>query len=520
MTASLDRPDPPNPAGPATIEVRCPATGERVATVPNLGPPEVAEAAAQLRAAQPAWEALVPQERAAHLLCWLDWLLDNERRLLQLVQAESGKSWADASVEMAVVVDIINYFTKHAAAFLADRHVRPAGLANSTRRLRVQVRPYQLVGMITPWNGPLGGPMMDVVGALIAGAAVLSKPSEVTPLAWAEAVRGWREEIGAPPVLACVTGGGEAGEAVVDHADMVMFTGSVKTGRAIAVRAAERLIPCSLELGGKDAMIVLGDANLERAANGAVWGSMMNSGQACVSVERVYVVAEVFDEFVTKVVEKVRALRIGMDPAGAFATDIGAMVTANQVDIVQRHVEDALAKGARVLTGGKRSERGRHFYEPTVLVDVDHSMECMREETFGPTLPIMRVADEDEAITRANDCAYGLSSSIWTTDRARADRLSRRIEAGSVAVNNAIIAAFQLPVPMGGWKQSGLGARFGGAHGVLKYCRQQSVVTDRLTPRSEPNWFPVTPVRGRLIARVVRLLGAHDWRRRLGLSAR
>lgn len=505
-------------ADPGSIEIRCPATGDMVGTVADMGAAQISAICAGLRQAQPAWEALGPRGRSAHILHWLDWLLDNETRLLTLIQRETGKSWADAAVEMSVAVDVINYFTGNAEEFLHDRGVKPAGVANAVRRLRVQYRPYQLVGLITPWNGPLGGPMMDVVGALVAGAAVVSKPSEVTPLVWSEVVRGWRDEIGAPAVLDVVTGCGAAGQAVVDEADMVMFTGSVRTGRAIAVRCAERLIPCSLELGGKDAMIVLADADLERAAGGAVWGAMMNSGQACVSVERVYVEAPVYDRFVALVVEKVAALRQGMDRPGSFAADIGAMVTAAQRDIVAEHVRDAVANGARVLIGGECL--AGNYFEPTVLVDVDHSMRCMREETFGPTLPIMRVADEDEAIALANDSEFGLSSSLWTSDRTRADRLSRRIEAGSVSVNNAIVATFQMPVPMGGWKNSGLGSRFGGAQGVLKYCRQQSVVEERFTLKSEPLWFPVVPVRSRVISRAVRLLGAHDWRRRLGFRGR
>jgi acyl-CoA reductase-like NAD-dependent aldehyde dehydrogenase len=274
-----------------------------------------------LRGAHPRWEALGARGRKAHLLRWLDWLLDNENRLLTLVQQETGKSWADAALEMSVAVDVINYFTANAERFLADRKVRPAGVANVARRLRVQVRPHQLIGLITPWNGPLAGPMMDVVGALVAGAAVVCKPSEVTPLTWTEAVRGWREEIGAPLVLASATGTGAAGAAVVDQVDMVMFTGSVHTGRAIAVRCAERLIPCSLELGGKDALIVLADADLERASSATVWGGMTNSGQACVGVERVYAEAAIYDEFVSLVTEKVGALRQGMDNPGTFGCD-------------------------------------------------------------------------------------------------------------------------------------------------------------------------------------------------------
>lgn len=503
----------------SVITVHCPADGSLVGSVPDEGPEGVAAQAQALRAAQPEWEALGPKGRARHLLAWLDWLLDNEVPLLSLVQQEAGKSWADASIELAVAIDVINYFTAHGPEFLADRKVAPAGVANKVRELRVQVRPHQLVGVITPWNGPLGGPMMDVVGALMAGAAVLSKPSEVTPLTWTEAVRGWREEIKAPPVLACVNGSGATGAAVVDEVDMVMFTGSVRTGRKIAARAGERLIPCSLELGGKDAMVVLADADIERAAGAAVWGSMMNAGQACVSVERVYVEAPVYDEFVAKVTDKVRAMRVGMDPAGSYQTEIGAMVTASQVEIVERHIADAVAKGARILVGGKR--RGdSNYFEPTVLVDVDHSMVCMREETFGPTLPIMKVADESEALALANDSDFGLSSSLWTRDRKRANRLARRIEAGSVSVNNAVVATFQLPVPMGGWKQSGVGTRFGGANGVLKYCRQQSVVSEKFAMKSELNWYPVRSDRSKMMAKAVRLLGAHDWRRRLGRTPR
>jgi acyl-CoA reductase-like NAD-dependent aldehyde dehydrogenase len=499
----------------AQREVHCPADGRLVGSVPDQGPAEVRDAAAALRAAQPAWEALGPKERSRHLRRWLDWLLDNEQRVVGLVQAETGKSWTDCAVEMTVAIDVINYFTAHAERFLADRRVAPAGLPNKARKLRVQARPYPLVGLITPWNGPLAGPMMDVVGALVAGAAVLSKPSEVTPLTWAAVVEGWRE-IGAPPVLECITGDGGAGAAVVDEVDMVMFTGSVRTGRRIAARAGERLIPCSLELGGKDAMVVLRDADVDRAAGGAVWGALTNGGQACISVERVYVEAAVYDEFVAKVVERMKAVRQGMDEPGTYTTEIGAMITPSQTEIVERHVADAVAKGARVLVGGKRSALGDAYFEPTVLVDVDHSMACMREETFGPTLPIMKVADEDEALRLANDSDFGLSSSIWTRDRRKADRLSRRIEAGSVSINNALVAVFQLPVPMGGWKQSGLGTRFGGAHGVLKYCRLQTVVSERIALAAEPNWFPVVPRKSELMGKVVRFLGAHDWKRRLG----
>ncbi|WP_016881714.1 MULTISPECIES: aldehyde dehydrogenase family protein [unclassified Rhodococcus (in: high G+C Gram-positive bacteria)] len=501
--------------GRSMIEVRCPADGRLVGRVPDLGAAGVASAAKQLREAQPEWEAIGPDGRAKHMRKFLDWILDNEANLIGIMQEETGKSWGDASLEIAMAVDLINYYSGHAAEFLADRKVRSWGAAGMTKRLRVFARPYQLVGMITPWNGPLGGPMLDGVAALMAGATVLFKPSEVTPLTWAEASRGWLEDIGAPPVLANITGGAEAGAAVVDEVDMVMFTGSTRTGRKIAARAGERLIPCSLELGGKDPMIVLADADIDRASSAAAWGGMWNSGQICISVERVYVEAPVYDEFVSKVTEKVANLRQGMDPDCSFATDVGAMCTPAQIDIVESHVDDALAKGARVLTGGKRAETGQ-FFEPTVLVDVDHSMLCMRDETFGPTLPIMKVGDEREAVQLANDTPYGLSASVWTSDRRRADRISRQVEAGAVNQNNVMMSTFQMTIPMSGWKQSGVGSRSGGAPGMLKFCRQQSVVSERIKLKSEAHWYPYVPKKSRFQAKMVRFLGAHDWRRRLG----
>lgn len=495
------------------IEVVSPATGTIVGVVPVDRPGDVTAIAAELRAAQPDWEARGPRGRGLVLRRFLDWILDNERGLVETIQAESGKSWGDASLEIIMAVDTINYYVKNAPAFLADRAVSPAGLANLTKKLTVQYRPHPLVGVITPWNGPLAGPIMDGVAALLAGAAVLFKPSEVTPLSWAAAARGWRD-IDAPPVLGCVNGFGDVGRAVVDEVDMVMFTGSTATGRAIATRAGERLIPCSLELGGKDAMIVCADANLERAARAAAWGAMFNSGQICVSVERVYVVADVYDRFVDLVTREVAGLRHGTDAPGSFASDVGAMATAAQLATVERHVADAVAKGARVLTGGKRREPGLYF-EPTVLADVDHSMLCMREETFGPTLPIMKVDTEDQAIELANDSVYGLGSSLWTRDHARAQRLSRRIDAGAVNVNNALATTFQMTAPMSGWKESGVGQRFDGAAGMLKFCRPKTVLSERVELPAEPLWYPYRRRTSTVISRLVRLTGAHDWRRRL-----
>jgi acyl-CoA reductase-like NAD-dependent aldehyde dehydrogenase len=503
----------------ARITVRCPADGRIVGSVPETSAAQVHEVAARLRAAQPAWEELGPTGRKKHLLRLLDWLLDNEKNLVGLMQEETGKSWGDASMEVAVAVDTINYFTKHAAEFLADRSVKRDGPMSLTKNLRVFSRPHPLVGIITPWNGPLATPIIDGIPALMAGAAVLFKPSEVTPLTWSEVVRGWIEDRGGPPVVACVTGGGATGTAVLDEVDMIQFTGSIATGRKIAARAGERLIPCSVELGGKDAMIVLDDADIDRATSGAVWGGLWNSGQICVSVERIYVQERVHDEFVDKLVAKVRALRQGMDPDGSFDTEIGAMANERQVDIVERHVDEALERGAIALTGGRRKDEG-FFFEPTVLTSVDHSMLCMREETFGPTLPIMKVKDDEEAIRLANDSPYGLAASVWSSDAHRADRVARRLETGAVNINSALTATMLIPLPMVGWKSSGVGGRNGGAAGILKFCRQQAIVSERFRLKSEPHWYPYAPRINRLKAHLIRFVGAHDWRRRLGLRGR
>ena len=497
------------------VEVRNPADGSVVGVVADMSAEQVSQVAARLRSAQAAWEALGPRGRAVHLRRWLDWIVDNQDRILGLVHREAGKSWGDAQLELLVCMEVINYYTKHGAEFLAEETRRPHGPASATKNLRIRYRPYELVGVITPWNYPLGMPMLDVPQALMAGAAVLTKPSEETPLGWAEVVRGWNEEIGAPPVLGCVTGRGDTGSAVVDVVDMVQFTGSTKTGRQIGIHCAERLIPVSLELGGKDAMIVLSDAPLQRTIRGAIWAGLFNSGQSCVAVERIYVEDSVYDEFTSGLVDEVNKLRQGHDVAGSFSADIGALANEAQMAIVERHVDDAVTRGARILAGGKRAERGL-FYPPTVLVDVDHTMACMREETFGPLLPIMRVSSEDEAIALANDTSYGLGASVWTASKERAERVGRRIEAGGVNINNAMMHVFQFPLPMGGWKESGLGHRMGGPDGIRKYCRAQAVVSEKLNLPTETHWYPYSPRKARISGAVLRLLEMHDWRRRLG----
>lgn len=494
------------------IEVRNPADGRIVGSVTDHLEDVVAHTVERLRAAQIGWEALGVRGRAHWLLRLQDWLIDNAARLTDLVQAETGKTRFDAGIEVPAAIDLAKYWARHAAAFIADERPAPHSPVGWTKRLLTTYRPYPVVGIITPWNLPLLNPCFDVFAALMAGAAVLIKPSEVTPLSAAELARGWAE-IGAPPVLCALTGGADTGRAVVGAVDYVQFTGSTATGRAIAAGCADTLTPYSLELGGKDPAIVLADADVERAAAGIVYGGLFNSGQVCISVERIYVEAPVYDRFVASLLTQVRRLRQGAD-ARDFRFDIGAMATGAQCDIVARHVDDAVARGARILCGGSMTGASGMFFEPTVLVDVDHSMMCMTEETFGPLLPVVRVADEAEAVTLANDSRYGLSATIWTGDRARGERLARRLEVGAVNINDAFANMVNFAVPMGGWKESGVGARFGGAAGIRKYCRPQAIVSPRGPQLNrEPLWYPASRTRSRLVTALMQVFDGRGRRR-------
>ncbi len=517
MSTTATSPTPADPSGGADeIVVTSPVDGRDVGRVAVMGRVDVEHLARRLRAAQPEWEHIGAAGRAVWLNRFRDWLWDNESRLMDLIQAETGKARGDAAIEPSYGALVLNYYVKNAAGFLADDRPRPAHLSQLTKRLAVAHHPYPLVGVISPWNWPLTMPMLDTPAALMAGCAVLTKPSEVAPLTWAECVRGWREDLGAPDVLGIATGAGATGEAVVDVVDMVQFTGSVRTGRRVAAQAGGRLIPCSLELGGKDPMVVLADADLDRAARGAVWGACVNTGQGCIAVERVYVEAPVYDAFVQKAVKIVESLRLGTDVDKPYTCEVGAMASEMQLGIVESHVSDALAAGARAVAGGARAKRDGLYFTPTVLVDVDHSMAIMREETFGPVLPIQKVADAEEGLRLANDSEFGLSGSIWTKDHVKGDALARRLEVGGVCVNNVCMTNFQMPLPSGGWKNSGVGGRFGGAAGIRKYCRPQSLLRDRIEPRTEMQWYPFSPRKNGFIGAAARAVDAGDWRRRLG----
>jgi len=505
------------PVETTTITVRNPADGTVVGEVPIDAAETVAARSRELRLYQPEWEAMGAAGRKPWLMKFQDWVLDNAEHIGDVLQSETGKPRAEASMEPPLTADLLNYWARNAETFLADRHPKPHSPLMKTKRLTTVYRPYPIVGLIIPWNFPFLNAALDGIPALAAGAALLLKPSEVTPLSAVEFARGWTE-IGAPPVLGLVNGYAQTGAAVIANSDYVHFTGSTATGRKVAVACAERLIPYSLELGGKDPAVVLADADLERAANGIVWGGMFNSGQACISVERVYVEAPVYDEFVAKLTDKVSRLRQGHDD-DRYQFDVGAMATAAQRDIVRRHVDEAVAAGARVTTGGQPTGVGT-FFQPTVLADVDQSMSCMTEETFGPTLPVVNVADENEAIRLANQSTYGLSATVWTRDNARGERVARQLEAGAVNINDAMANGFSFALPMPGWKHSGVGSRNGGADGMLKYCRPQAITAPRVPTQSrEMLWYPYSRRKFRVALSIVRAAASHGLRR-FGIARR
>jgi acyl-CoA reductase-like NAD-dependent aldehyde dehydrogenase len=501
-------------SGSEQIEVHNPATGGLIATVAVDPPEAVASAVARVRANQPEWEAIGIEGRYHWLGKLRDWLLDNSERVLDTMQAETGKVRAEAANEPVYLADLINFYGTKASKFIGEEAVRPHSPLLASKKLRVQYRPHPVVGIISPWNFPLILALGDAVPALQAGAAVVIKPSEFTPLGLAEVVKAWQEEIGGPDVFDCVQGTGETGGALVDSVDFIQFTGSDRTGRKVMARAAETLTPVSLELGGKDPMIVLADADLDRAANAAAWGGMTNSGQVCMSVERIYVEEPAYDSFVAKLTAEVGKLKQGADGRG-FGKDVGAMTSPNQTAIVEDHVSEALAAGGKALTGGKRATGPGDYFEPTVLVDVDHSMKVMRDETFGPVVGVMKVRDAEEALQLANDSRYGLSGSVFG-EKDRAERVARRVECGAVNVNDVLVNYLAMDVPMGGWKESGIGYRHG-EPGIKKYCRTESVVITRFGGKREPTWYPYTKGKRSFIARVAQAFNARDLRRRLGL---
>ena len=478
-----------------SIVVENPATGVPIATL-------------RAREAQTGWQALGFAGRAKVLRRAQKWVLDNSDRFLDTIVAETGKTREDAVLaELGYAAGAFGFWAKNAPKYLADEKIKPSSPFLLGRKVFVRFEAIGVVGVIGPWNYPFTNGVGDAIPALAAGNAVIHKPSSVTPMTALLMEEGLRE-CGLPDdIFQVLVGRGPIGLTLIDQVDMVMFTGSTETGKKVMERAAKTLTPVSLELGGKDPMIVLADADLERSANAAVFWSMQNGGQTCISVERVYVEEPVYDEFVGMVAERARVL-----PGDFGSVDVGSFINPPQIEIVQAHVEDAVEKGARVMAGGHRLQTAGTFFEPTVLADVDHTMACMTEETFGPTLPIMKVRDADEAIKLANDSPYGLQASVYTKDMAKGEAVARRIQAGAVVVNDANANYIALEAPMGGWKQSGPGVRHG-AEGIRKYCRRQTIVLTRFAMKKDLYFFPYGKGKSEFLVRLLKLIygrGARD----------
>jgi acyl-CoA reductase-like NAD-dependent aldehyde dehydrogenase len=487
------------------IAVENPATGQIIGHVPDMGAAEVMHMVDVARAAQPAWAEMGFEARAKVLYRARKWVVDNRDRIVRTVVEETGKTPEDALLaEVFFIADSFGYWAKSAPKHLKDEKVKSHSPLMLGKKLLVRYQPRGVIGVIGPWNYPLTNCFGDGIAALAAGNAVVFKPSEITPFS-TMLMQECMREAGLPDgVMQVATGRGGTGAALIEHVDYVMFTGSVATGRKVAAEAAKWLKPHSLELGGKDPMIVLRDADLERAANGAVYWAMANGGQICQAVERVYVEEPVYDEFVNKVVDKTRALRQG-PPGGIGEVEIGAVTFEPQMGIIEDHLKDAVDKGAKVLVGGKRRESEGRFWEPTVVVDVDHSMKLMQDETFGPILPVMRVHDEAEALRLANDSRYGLNSSVWTKDLAKGERIASQIQAGSTCVNDAVVNYGAQELPFGGVKESGVGARHS-AVGIRKYCHAHAILVTRFGMKRELYWFPFTKRNAKLLERLMVLM--------------
>ncbi len=405
----------------------------------------------------PAWSGLSLERRCEYLNGVKDQLIKDYDDIAGIISQEMGKPRIEASLaELMLVVDLIDYFVKKAEKMLADEPI-PLHLAKG-KSSKLNYRPYGVISIISPWNYPFAIPMSEIVLALLAGNTVVFKPASDVMLIGKkieELFQAVDLPVGVFNFIAA-PGSAVAKSMIGPKIRKVIFTGSVSVGKQVMEAASRYLIPVVLELGGKDPMIVCKDANIELAARGAVWGAFTNAGQVCASIERVYVMKEVADEFIEKVVAKTKKIRVGQDTD--FNVDMGPMVNEGQLKIIEEHVADARQKGANILTGGERlKELKGFFYPPTVLTNVNHSMKCVSEETFGPLLPIMAVSSEEEAIRLANDTVYGLTASVWTKDRERGEEIAKQIDAGSVAINEHAYTYGLPETPWGGIKDSGMG---------------------------------------------------------------
>jgi acyl-CoA reductase-like NAD-dependent aldehyde dehydrogenase len=481
---------------------RDPGTGAELGRAPIFSPAEVASAVARARAAQLAWAQRSFKQRGEIVLKVRELMLARIEELGLLVSRETGKPVSEAiSMEVVPTLDTMYFFAHQAKKLLRPQKIDIGQYGLMGRSSRIVYKPVGVVGIISPWNFPLATPADEIVMALMAGNTVVLKPSELTTLT-ALKLGEIFHDAGLPPgLLEIVTGDGAVGASLINaRVDKIMFTGSVATGKRVASAAAEHLTPVVLELGGKDPMIVLEDADIPNAARGAVWGAFANSGQACASVERCYVQESVAPQFLARVLAETATLK--QDVGTAADSDVGAMTSERQLQIVEDHVTDALAHGAKVVSGGKRVANTRgFFYPPTVLTNVDHSMKIMRDETFGPVLPVMTFKTENEAVELANDSAFGLTASVWTSDIGRGRRIAEQISAGTVMVNEVLYTHGIAQTPWGGVKESGYGRTHGRA-GLLELVNPHHIHINRFGWLPDLWWFRYDPDAGQLFRRL------------------
>ena len=466
-----------------------PANGDEIGRVPLLNASDVNAAVKRARQAQIAWAKLSFRARAQFIVKAREVVLAQVDEIALLISRETGKPPAEAiAMEITPTLDLMQFFARNAERMLRRQKIKIGQFELMGRSSYIAYKPLGVVGIISPWNFPWATPLDEVVMALMAGNAVVVKPSELTPFTALKIGEIFKEAKLPEGLVEIVTGDGSTGAALVEaDINKVMFTGSVATGRRVAEAAAKHLTPVVLELGGKDPMIVLEDANLANAARAAVWGGFANAGQACASIERLYVHESIAKQFTDLVVEETRKLKLGV-PTGE-EIDVGAMTNERQLRIVEDHIEDAVEHGARIETGGHRVETaGGWFHEPTVISNANHSMSVMCDETFGPVLPIMTFKTDDEAVRLANDSIYGLTASVFTTDIARGRRLAEQIDAGTVMINEVVYTHAIAQTPWGGVKQSGYG-RTHGRLGLLELVTPQHIHTNRIPWLPDVWWF-------------------------------
>jgi acyl-CoA reductase-like NAD-dependent aldehyde dehydrogenase len=457
----------------ATFSSLNPATGEVVGEHPIHDATAVADAVSRAREAAQWWHDLGWKERRLRLLNFKGVLTRSLNRMAQLIHAETGKPLQDAQLETVLAITHLDWAAKNAQKVLGPRSVFP-GMMAVNHKCTLEYQPLGVVGVIGPWNYPIFTPMGSIAYALAAGNAVVFKPSEYTPGIGLLLAELFTSVVPEQPVFQVITGQGETGSALAGSAvDKIAFTGSTRTAKKVMAACAERLTPIVAECGGKDAFIVAADADLEAAADAALWGAMSNSGQTCTGVERVYVVDGVYEEFLGKLTGKARALRPGFDREAAY----GPVTMPGQLDVIERHIKDALDKGGRAVVGGPESVR-KPYVEPVILTDVPDDSAAVREETFGPTLTVHRVQDTEEALEKANQTAYGLAGTIFSGNKARALDLARRLRSGMTSINAVIAFAAVPALPFGGVGESGFG-RIHGADGLREFARPKAITRQR-----------------------------------------